>query len=259
MTGANYEGEKLALDRERLELEKNRAEMERRCFYKNSGVLLTAAISLAAVLVSATQIWSAYITKDKEIEVNRIQNQAALDLAGKDQELKWKTALLNYVTTNMESIFSNDKEKSSRYLSLMLATFQTKYGYTDEVVLNISTLVHAKGEPIPTSSTAPDLEELIKNFKGPDRLIASNQLVALYEQTPDAVVNALIKNILEADDELSYRVNLYIAFTLSRIKSGWKGTEEQKNKLIKLTNTQNYHDETFKRRIDEAINNWQHA
>jgi len=259
MTDANYEEERLALDRERLKLEKTRAEMERSFFYKNSGVLLTAAISLAAVLVSATQIWSAYITKAKEIEVNSIQNQAALDLAGKDQELKWKTALLNYVTTNMESIFSKDKEKSSRYLSVMLATFQTKYGYTDDVVQNISTLVHPKEEPIPTNSLAPDVDELIKSFRGPDRLIASNQLIALSQTKPNAVVNALINNVLDADDELSYRVNLYIAFTLSRMESGWKGTEEQRNRLINLRKTRNYLDETFKRRIEEAILNWQHA
>jgi hypothetical protein len=250
MSNTNYEEQRLALERQRLDIEKGRTEMEQKFFRKNLGVLLTAAISLAAVLVSGTQIGVAYITKEKEIEINRVN-------ADKDQELKWKATLLNYVTANMESIFSNDKKKQSRYLSVMLSTFQTKYGYTDEVVQNISTLAAQEVPPAVTESDVnPAIGELIANFKGPDRLVASNRLTELYEKNPDAVITALIANLREADDELSYRVNLYICFTLSRITSGWKGTEQQRDRLSRLTNSKNYQDDTFKRRVDEAINNW---
>lgn len=249
MSNTNYEEQRLALERQRLDIEKGRTEMEQKFFRKNVGVLLTAAISVAAVLVSATQIGVAYITKDKEIEINRVT-------AEKDQELKWKAALLNYVTANMDSIFSNDKKKQSRYLSVMLSTFQTKYGYTDEIVQNISTLAAEETPPPITDSNVPAIGELIANFKGPERLVASNQLTDLYEKNPDAVITALIANLREADDDLTYRVNLYICFTLSRIKSGWKGTEQQRDRVSKLTNSKNYQDDTFKRRVDEAINNW---
>jgi hypothetical protein len=250
MSDTNYEEQRLALERQRLDIEKGRTKAEQKFFRKNAGVLLTTAISLAAVLVSATQIAVAYITKEKEIEINRVT-------AEKDQELKWKAALLNYVTANMDGIFSNDKKKQARYLSLMLSTFQTKYRYTDEVIQNIATLTTEEIPPAITDSNVnPAIGQLIADFKGPDRLVASNRLTELYETNPDAVIAALIANLLEADDELSYRVNLYICFTLSRIKSGWKGTEQQRDRVSKLTNSKNYQDDTFKRRVDEAINNW---
>jgi len=83
MSNSNYEEQRLSLERQRLDLEKGRTEIEQKFFRKNLGVLLTAAISLAAVLVSVTQIAVAYITKEKEIEINRVTADKVKNLNGK--------------------------------------------------------------------------------------------------------------------------------------------------------------------------------
>jgi len=96
----------------------------------------------------------------------------------------------------------------------------------------------------------------VKQFRGPDRLKSSDRLIQIYEQDPIAVVDTLIQGILPPNDEWSYRVNLYIAFTLARIRSGWRGTAEQRNEILKLKDTNNYKEPTFLRRVDEALANY---
>jgi hypothetical protein len=91
-------------------------------------------------------------------------------------------------------------------------------------------------------------------------LIASNQLVELYKSEPDAVVEALINSIIgkdKDDDPLSYRVNLYIAFTLARIRGGWRGMPTQYQMLASLRDSKNYQDDTFRQRVDGALSNYQ--
>ncbi len=89
-----------------------------------------------------------------------------------------------------------------------------------------------------------------------ERLIFSNRLIELYEDKKNVVVEALINSILEPSNSKSYRVNLYIVFTFARISGGWEGSNEQLEKIKSLRETQNYKDDTFRKRVDEAISNF---
>ena len=70
------------------------------------------------------------------------------------------------------------------------------------------------------------------------------------------VVNALISGILPTSEKFSYRVNLYIAFTLARVPGGWEGTTEQLSAIDGLRHTPNNDDPTFKKRTKEAYDNF---
>lgn len=96
---------------------------------------------------------------------------------------------------------------------------------------------------------------LTELFRGAERLAASNRLLELYPENSDAVVEALRAAILPDGDPASYRVNLYIAYTIARISQP-KCTGPMNslvNRVAKLRTTSSYRDATFRRRVDEAV------
>lgn len=101
-------------------------------------------------------------------------------------------------------------------------------------------------------------EKLVNKFSGSERKVASSDLVTLYKSSPESVVNALIAGIVaDQSNKQSYRVNLYVAYTLANIPTKWRGTMDQKNKVEALRLTHNYkNDKTFKLRVDQAINKY---
>lgn len=100
------------------------------------------------------------------------------------------------------------------------------------------------------------IEQLLGLFNSSERLRASNELIVRHTESPDLVVDALIKAILPEDDRKSYRVNIYIVLTLSQLRPNWVGVEEQKNRVAALQNTDNYKDATFSLRVNQALNNF---
>jgi hypothetical protein len=62
-------------------------------------ILITAAISVATVVVSATQILVAHLSKSKEMEIARL-----------DQERKWKLSMSEFLLAHMGDIFSANVE-----------------------------------------------------------------------------------------------------------------------------------------------------
>lgn len=107
-----------------------------------------------------------------------------------------------------------------------------------------------------SSPLSGQIVELVQKLKGDDKLIASNRLVELYKESKEKVVPVLVDHILPEGDKWSYRVNLYIAFTLGRLRPFWEGTKEQVEKIQSLAQTRNYRDATFKKRADKAISNF---
>jgi hypothetical protein len=100
------------------------------------------------------------------------------------------------------------------------------------------------------------IESLVKLFSGEYRKTASKALLKLFKQNEEQVVHSLINGIVNQNDPNFYRINLYIAYTLSKTPSKWSGTEQQINQLKKLQATQSYEqDKTFKKRVDEALRN----
>lgn len=95
--------------------------------------------------------------------------------------------------------------------------------------------------------------ELVNSFTTDDRLIASDAVVELYKIHPILIVDSLINNLLPDSDSWSYRNNLYVVFTLSRISEGWEGTDKQLQAVKDLSTSNNFSDPTFSRRVNEAI------
>ncbi|WP_198175553.1 hypothetical protein [Rhizobium sp. NXC14] len=72
------------------------------------------------------------------------------------------------------------------------------------------------------------ISTLVGRFSGPDRKLASDSLVSLYEESSSSqgpVVQALIGN-LQNDGRYRYRINLYIARTLGLLKEGWSSSKK---------------------------------
>ncbi len=61
MTEDELNEAKLELERERFDYEKERALRESRFFYNNFATVISAAISIAALSVSISQVWVVYI------------------------------------------------------------------------------------------------------------------------------------------------------------------------------------------------------
>src|SRR5437764_15334784 len=79
---------RLEIERERLKLLRAKSGAETRFTHRHFGTMLTAAISLAAVAVSISQIWAAYVTKDREIALAQAQKDRELSVvqSQKDRE-----------------------------------------------------------------------------------------------------------------------------------------------------------------------------
>ena len=100
------------------------------------------------------------------------------------------------------------------------------------------------------------IEDLIKKFTTSERKTASLTLSELANKDTEAkplVVNALIRGIVGDNDnkENPYLKNLYIAYTLAKIKD-WSSPQYQK--VCNLKTSKNYNDPTFKMRVNNAIN-----
>ena len=71
MDDIDVEQVKLQLERERFEWEKRRAKHEDSFFNRHFHVIITAVISISAVLISGVQVYVAHIEKKRDIELIR--------------------------------------------------------------------------------------------------------------------------------------------------------------------------------------------
>jgi len=126
MTAEEIEQSKLAIERERLELERERHEVERDKFEQTKGfiakhtaILIPAIVSIAAVFVTAGQVWITKMSKDKELEITSIQKRAELDaqIAQRKRELDISAA--RFITDNRQGIFGGTQEEQEVYAMLI--------------------------------------------------------------------------------------------------------------------------------------------
>lgn len=120
----------LEIERERLQLEKNRQALEEKrqkedkgFFPKPLGVFLTFLASFAAVVVSASQVWVAFITKDAELQSQRLENKSKLDAEELQNRREFNLKVVQFVTEHQDEIFSADDEKRNRMKDVILVTF----------------------------------------------------------------------------------------------------------------------------------------
>ena len=99
-------------------------------------------------------------------------------------------------------------------------------------------------------------ESISGKFAGSERRAYAKQLAERAERDDcrSVVVEALVGAIQKEDDPFSYRINLYVAYTLGQIK-GWAPQDgiETIKKIDELRGSPNYKDPTFKARVDEAL------
>lgn len=131
MTEQELNEAKLELEREKFEFEKEqkfkfekeKAKLESGFFYRNAASIITAAISLAALSVSISQVWVADIARNKEIETTRLQKEKELQLAELREDRRWKYDSLQFISSNKESIFSKDELERKRIRDVIVITF----------------------------------------------------------------------------------------------------------------------------------------
>ena len=130
MTEDDIQEVKLEMERERLELDKFRARLDTRFFRANSGVLISAAVSLAALIVSLGQVWVTKISKDKELQVATLQKTLELDvqerqkqkeLALLDEQKKrdWNLSAAKFITDNRKNIFAGNPQEQRLFAQII--------------------------------------------------------------------------------------------------------------------------------------------
>ena len=101
-----------------------------------------------------------------------------------------------------------------------------------------------------------EVASLVAAFTTPVRRTASMRLRHLHETgdaaTKTEVVQQLVAAVLPEREPLSYRINLYIALTLSLLQS-WTASDDARLVIAGLQKTQSYQDPTFKARVDGAL------
>jgi len=278
MTEEELNQAKFELDRERFEFDKEIAARERRFFYRNAATVITAAISLAALAVTISQVWVAYIGKQREIEVAQLQKDKELNLEGLREDRKWKYDTLQFISSNKDAVFGGNDAERKRIRDVMTVTFPIEIldklfsdleerGKSPEEKATWSEGQKAVDRKVVASSDIssntdlpPNIlkkDELVKQLTSSERRDVSNSLIEKYKQNKKPVVDALINAILPDSDKNSYRNNLYIVYTLGRVPGGWEGSDTQAGQITELTHTRNYSDQTFKQWVDKALQNRQ--
>jgi WD40 repeat protein len=124
----------IEIARKQLDFEKSQAESSRGFLDRNIGVLITAAVSLAAVIVSVGQVWVTTISKNKEIEITQIQHtqdlesqerQKVKELASNEAQRKRELDLeaAKFITEHSKEIFGGSTEDKELYGKLMVTLF----------------------------------------------------------------------------------------------------------------------------------------
>lgn len=150
--------ERLRLDAERLELDHKRYLLDNRFLNRNFAAIVGSIVSLAAVLVSITQVWIASISKDKELKLSENQANLQYDLSQKQSDREYNLAWAKFVSENEKYIFSKNSKERDFFRSLLLASFPPKqiYELTDKMQLAIGS---------DTSSNAQSVTMVLSDIK----------------------------------------------------------------------------------------------
>jgi hypothetical protein len=123
MNAEEYKEEELRLARERFELDKRKLAVEDRFINKHFSTVTTAVLSLAAVFISATQVWVADIQKKKELEVMSKKNESEFLAAEAQKQRDFNLNLAKFVWENRSAIFGKSEEERIQARNALLVTF----------------------------------------------------------------------------------------------------------------------------------------
>jgi hypothetical protein len=123
MTSEEIEKARLDIERERLELDRTKSELDKSFFKRNSGVLIPAAVSLAAVIVSLSQVWITKISKEKELEITTIQKKYELNMLEVQKKREWDLSAAKFVIDNRQAIFNGSLEEQRLFAKIIPTIF----------------------------------------------------------------------------------------------------------------------------------------
>ena len=117
------ENEKQKLDREKFEFEKSKTEKTERFINKNVGTVITAIVSLTAVVVSLGQVWVTRENIRYATEASERQKNKELELAEVQKKRDWGLSAANFVIANRKVLFSGTDEEKRLYARVIPAMF----------------------------------------------------------------------------------------------------------------------------------------
>ena len=283
------DAQKLALDRQRLALELQRLRLERRktaievCrarrehrfVLRNSAALIAGSISLLSLVITGYGLVNNYRAQQRDIQLSAEREQRASDESAR----KWRIDATNFIATHKDAILSPEIGDQLQLRSIMLLSFPREIVDTlfarlkaqaadassarvweegrrliDQQNLGEAAVPDIDaGAPQQVPAAAPNARDLALQLNGPSRRAVSNALVARYAHDRAATI-ALLADTLQPDQETtSYRVNLYVLFTLARIGGGWVGTKDQRAKIEAQAAGPHAVDPTFRRWAAQAL------
>lgn len=122
----DLEIEKLKLDRDKFTFEQAKTDKTERFINKNVGTVITAVVAFAAVLVSSSQVWVAYITKDKELKVAQEQKKQDTAVLQAQRDRENNLSFTKFVFDNYGKIFGGDLQQQERMQNVILALFPSE-------------------------------------------------------------------------------------------------------------------------------------
>jgi hypothetical protein len=180
---------RLQLDSERLAAERRKFKSEQKFLTKHFAAVLTAIISLAAVLVSFSQVWVAKIHQEKELSVAQSQKdremQATQDQKEKEtillveqQKRAWKLELAKFIAEHKGELLGKNIIQKELMRNVILTTFPAEISADFFAKLEVVStspeerraLRVIRKEVIPQIRTLPELppakDELVALFSG---------------------------------------------------------------------------------------------
>jgi len=177
----DLEIEKLKLDREKFVFEQSKTEKTERFINKNVGTVITAIVSLTAVIVSIGQVWVTKISKDRELEITRENKKyetEALDKQ-KDKELTlvevqkkrdWNLSVANFVLNNRKALFHGTDEEKRTYAKIIPTIFPVEVSDSLLERLTVSSTPQSKRIWQDARITLPAIIPLINAAKETDEI-----------------------------------------------------------------------------------------
>jgi hypothetical protein len=107
-----FEKERLELERQRLEIEQMKAEREKGFFYRNFSVIMPAVISLAATIITLTNLYVGY--QQKKQDDLRLRSE---------KEREYKMQVIKFVFDNKAMILGKEEDEKHKAKILMEVAF----------------------------------------------------------------------------------------------------------------------------------------
>lgn len=104
--------QKIGIEKERLELEKKKAAADQKFLNKHFATIVTALLSATAVFVSGSQVWLAKIQKDRDVELQHLQQE---------QQRSFEAA--KFIFEHQQQLFSTNSNERNILREVIFAAF----------------------------------------------------------------------------------------------------------------------------------------